>query len=83
MIRNMEGASFSWRVHRQELVDAVKLHAVTHYSEGWDVVVETMDDDDINDIIGLARTPAGAIKKFAPIVGVWADRIADARNSAF
>jgi len=67
-----------------ELVAAVKLHAHEHYDEGgWDVVVETYDDAQIAQVIGLARTEAGAIAKFADLVSVWADRQADARNSAF
>jgi hypothetical protein len=68
----------------QPLIDAVKAHALAHYQDGgWDVIVETYDDGMIAEQIGKARTPAGAIRKFAPLVDVWADRQADAINSAF
>ena len=67
-----------------ELVAVVKAHALTNYDKGgWDVVVEAYDDTMIADVIGKARTPKGAIAKFAPLVDVWADRQADAINSAF
>jgi len=69
---------------RAELVEAVKAHALEHYEDGgWDVVVECWDDEQIAECIGRARTVKGAIEKFAPIVDVWSDRQADARNSAF
>lgn len=67
-----------------ELVDIVKSHAIRNYDKGgWDVVVECYDDTMIADVIGKARTPKGAIGKFRPLVDVWADRQADAINSAF
>lgn len=69
---------------RERLVAEVKAHALAHYNDGgWDVVVECYDDDMIADVIGKARTPKGAIGKFKPLVDVWADRQADAINSAF
>lgn len=69
---------------RDELVEAVKDHATKHYDAGgWDVVVETYDDAEIAEVIGGARTVKGALAKFRPMVSVWADRQADARNSEF
>lgn len=68
----------------QELIDAVQEHAHDHYNEGgWDVVVECYSDEMIEEVIAGATTPAEAIAKFAPLVDVWADRQADAINSAF
>jgi hypothetical protein len=67
-----------------ELIKAVKDHAEAHYEDGgWDVVVECWDDQQIADCIKGARSAKGAIRKVAQIVGVYADRQADAINSAF
>ncbi len=66
------------------LVEYVKTYAEQHYEDGgWDVVVECYTDDEIADVLGPARTRCEALDAFAPLVGVWADRQADARNSAF
>lgn len=70
----------------QDLVRAVKDHAVEHYNDGgWDVIVECWGDNQIANIIeaGDAKTVKQAIKCFKPMVDIWADRQADARNSAF
>lgn len=69
---------------QKTLVDAVKAHALEHYEDGgWDVIVECWEDDQISEQIGQAATIEGAIEKFDTVVSVWADRQADARNSAF
>jgi hypothetical protein len=47
------------------LITAVKDHASACYSQGWDEVLETLDDYEILELIGNARTPAGAIRKVA------------------
>lgn len=66
------------------LVDFIKAHALANYEAGgWDVVVECFDDAEIAATIGGAQTEAEAIDKFSFMVDVWADRQADARNSAF
>ncbi len=68
----------------QELVRAIKDHALVHYEDGgWDVVVECFDDAEIAETIGEAGTIAEALDAFAPLIDVWSDRQADARNSAF
>lgn len=78
-----------------ELVEAVKAHALAHYEDGgWDVVVECWEDREIADHLDQAHfnddgsiwtvvTAEDAIRAFEPLVDVWADRQADARNSAF
>lgn len=69
---------------RDRLVQAIKDHAEEHYEDGgWDVVVECYGDEEIAGVIGKARTVKGALAKFQLLVSVWADRQADARNSAF
>jgi len=68
----------------QELLQAIKDHALVHSEDGgWDVVVECFDDAEIAETIGEAGTIAEALDAFAPLIDVWSDRQADARNSAF
>lgn len=68
----------------RELVRAVREHAREHYNDGgWDVIVECYEDVQIAELIGRARTPQGAINKVAEVVSVFAERQADAVNSAF
>lgn len=67
-----------------ELTARVKAHALANYSNGgWDVVVECYEDAEIAAEIGDATTFEEAIKAFEPLIDVWSDRQADARNSAF
>lgn len=71
---------------RDELVDLVKQHAIDNYEAGgWDVIVECWEDKEILDILDRdkANTPQAAIESFKPVVSVWADRQADAKNSEF
>lgn len=71
---------------RETLVDFIKAHAAANYEAGgWDVVVECFDDKDIAEVLhdATANTEAQAIQAFSFMVDVWADRQADARNSAF
>jgi len=68
----------------QKLIDAVKAHANDNYDKGgWDVIVECWTDGEIADWIRGAQTEKQAIDSFLPLVSVWADQQADARNSAF
>ena len=67
----------------EELSQAVKNHAVQHYSDGgWDVVVEAWTDSEIAQAIkeNGAETPEAAIKAFEPLVSMWAERQADAAH---
>lgn len=67
------------------LVSAVKNHALAHYEEGWDVVVETMDDDDLAAKLteAAATTPAAAIAALAPVVELWRERTGPHHPPAF
>ena len=63
----------------QDLVEAVKAHALENYErDGWDFVIECYSDADIAEIIKTARTPAGAIKmasaKIKPIADYRSER---------
>lgn len=69
---------------KAEIIAAVKAHALANYEAGgWDVVVECWSDEDIANAIGRVTTVAGAIRKIRPVIDVYADRQADAVNSAF
>lgn len=65
------------KITTARLVDAVKAHATDNYEAGWDVVVETMTDEDIAERIGRARTTTGAIAKVAELVNVQVGRRID------
>lgn len=70
----------------QTLVGFIKQYALDHYEDGgWDVIVECWDDEQIADHLAdyNAVDVADALDAFAPIIDVWSDRQADARNSAF
>jgi len=58
-----------------ELIEAVRKHALEHYNEdGWDFVVEAMDDEDLADYIGNAYKEAGAIRRLHKIAKDLDDR---------
>jgi hypothetical protein len=77
----------------ETLAKLVYAHALLHYEDGgWDVIVECYTTDSIvsqwihlNDEYEtpLPTTEAEAIQSWEGVVDVWADRQADARNSAF
>lgn len=66
------------------LVAQVRQHAEDHYTDGgWDVIVECFTDEELAELIGEAATFEEALATVSVPVSVWADRQADARNSAF
>ncbi len=69
-----------------QLIQAVKNHANENYEAGgWDILVECWEDEEIACVLKKdnCKTEKEAIDTFRPLVAVWADRQADARNSAF
>jgi hypothetical protein len=50
------------------LVQAVKDYAEEHYEEGWDIVVEAMDNVEIATVIHGAPSPRMAIYKMSKYV---------------
>ncbi len=81
-----------------ELIAGVRRYAVEHYEDGgWDVIVECWEDAQIGDALvrysrksgrkRRVRTLAEAVTPgksiLADVVSIFADRQADARNSAF
>ena len=68
----------------QAIVDAVKAHALAHYEDdGWDIMVETMTDDEIAAMLGDVRTAGAAITKAARELQPLADYRADIRAEIF
>lgn len=70
----------------QDLSGRLYAHAESHYEDGgWDVIVECFSLDEIAAQLKEdgAVTLEQAIKSFSVQIDVWADRQADARNSAF
>lgn len=53
---------------REEMIAAVRRHAIEIYARGWDEVVEAWTDEEIAEQIGGARSCKGAIRKMAVIV---------------
>lgn len=50
-------------------VEAIKAHALANYEkDGWDIVVETMTDDDLMTVARKSRSTSGAIKRLAEMV---------------
>lgn len=66
-----------------DLIVAVRAHAMEHYNDGWDVVVEAYDDAQLTEMIGRARTVKGAIGKVAEVVEVVDDRRRDIEGTRF
>jgi hypothetical protein len=63
-------------------VAAVKDHALAHYTEGWDTVVECWTDEEIAAEIAGAKSAAAAIKRMGVIVDIIEDRRTENRAEA-
>lgn len=72
-------------VPMEALVEAVKAHAVAHYEQGWDVVVEAFEDVEIMEVLveWEVRDVPGAIACFQEFVAIREDRRADIEGEAF
>ena len=70
-----EDADRAYEALMLELVAAVKNHAKTHYeSDGWDMVVECMEDAEIREEIAGCTTPEQAIAKVGEGASLWHER---------
>lgn len=68
----------------QQMVAAVRKHALEHYNEdGWDYVVECWSDEDIVDQIDLYGTEENAIEMVEEVVKVLDDRRKDVMAEIF
>lgn len=61
-------------MNRTELIAAVREHALANYEQGWDVVVETFEDDEIATVIGKVRTVESAVKLMAARIEPYNER---------
>lgn len=69
---------------KNELVKAVKAHAVDNYETGgWDYLVECYSDAEVAELIGRATTVKGAIKKVAEVMGIKDDYRKDIQGTAW
>jgi ribosomal protein L12E/L44/L45/RPP1/RPP2 len=65
--------------NKAQMVEAVKAECAAQYENGWcDLVVETMEDSEIAEVIGNATTVKGAMKKLKAHVGGTAEARAEA-----
>lgn len=69
---------------KNELVEAVKAHAVENYEDdGWDYLVECYDDQEVAELIGEATTVEDAIKAAAEIMRLLDERRRDIQATAW
>ena len=69
-----------------EMVKAVKAHAVAHYEEGgWDSIVECYSDEELAAEIeeSGATTPEEAISAVGEACGIWDERRREVLAEAF
>lgn len=67
---------------RNQLVDAVIMHASDHYDvEGWDILVESWEDEDIWNVIEGATSEKEAIRLAAEALKPLSDYRDDIRNA--
>jgi len=57
-----------------ELITAVRTHAIAHYEDGWDIIVEATTDAELAKLIGVVRTAKAAIAKVAKFVALKAEQ---------
>ena len=68
----------------QEMVAAVKAHALAHYNEdGWDSIVECYEDSELAAEIAGCTSIAEAIAKVGEGCKVWNDYREDIEAEAF
>lgn len=71
-------------MNKEEIAKYIYDYAVEHYNDGgWDVIVECWTINDIKNQIMDYESKEDALKHFESVVAVWADREADAINSAW
>jgi hypothetical protein len=69
------------------VIEAMKQWAIDNYTNGADVIVECWEDSNYEELFtdheGKPLTAAAAWKTLKSVASIYADREADARNSAF
>jgi hypothetical protein len=72
-------------MNEQEMIQAVRSHAIANYNEGgWDFVVECYDDGDILELISDsgAKSEKDAIAAVYAVIRFLAERRQDAMSAA-
>ena len=64
-------------------IAAMKQWCLDHYEQGADTMVECWNNDDYQDLIDRTQTTAQAWEVLRGVADAYADRKADAENSAF
>ena len=68
----------------QDLIDAVRAHAVEHYNEGgWDFVVECWEDWEILAVVRGCKKEGQAIRKVRKQIRALDDRRREVQAEAF
>jgi hypothetical protein len=67
----------------QQLIHAVRRHAMKNYDKGWDIVVECWADGDILEAIEDASTEAEAISRVARIAKLHEERRIEIESTIF
>lgn len=68
----------------KDRVEGVKAHCLKNYGNGWcDLVIETMDDWEIADVIENTNTVKGAVHKMAVHWGPYAEQRQSVMNEVF
>lgn len=68
----------------QDLVDAVRAHAVEHYNEdGWDFVVECWEDWEIQAVVKGCKKESQAIRKVRKQIRALSDHRREVQAEAF
>ena len=71
-------------MNKEEIAKYIYDYAVEHYNDGgWDVIVECWSLKEIMNEIQDDDSKEDALKHFESVVDVWAERQADAVNSAW
>jgi hypothetical protein len=68
----------------QEMIAAVRAHALKNYERGgWDFIVECWDDKDLEDAIGGCQSSFAAIRKVRSAIKPLAERRDEVRAEIF
>ena len=70
-------------IDRTKFLPAIKAHAIAHYEEGWDVLIECMSDAEILDEIKWCESPEGAIRKLGKGIRIRHSVFCDIAATAF
>lgn len=72
------------KVSLKDRVEGAKSYAISHYDNGWcDLVIETLTDWEIADIIENTNTVKGAVHKLAVHFGPYAEQRRAVMNEVF